>query len=172
VCFGGGDGGGVGGENGNRIWLQHGLTFSRQLLPKAADYSHGPEVGDSLKALLVRALGSTNSRLSAMAGSLLLAVCNNNSMSCIADFSCSFRPSTPATRLVKATGFGNAAGLLASLGQLADFAATGEAVQPSGAERCGRVCLQQLIYQRALPPPPPPSAIRSWTARCQPRWIR
>ncbi|XP_026675900.1 synembryn [Diaphorina citri] len=72
-----------------------------QILPARRDFSSRPEEGDSLLSHLTRCLSSGNTMLRDCCADLLFVLCKEN----------------PA-RLIKYTGYGNAAGMLAARGLL------------------------------------------------------
>eukprot|EP00039_Didymoeca_costata_P012382 m.178126 g.178126 ORF g.178126 m.178126 type:complete len:548 (+) comp15465_c0_seq4:252-1895(+) len=70
-----------------------------KILPKRQDFSQRPEKGNSLSAQLVRLLTEIKSEVTMSVAHLLFLACNEN-----------------ASRLIRRTGFGNAAGFLAGYG--------------------------------------------------------
>ncbi|KHJ45413.1 hypothetical protein D918_04149 [Trichuris suis] len=94
------------------VLLTNIATFNRticryiryQVLPPLRDVHHRPEVGSSLRNKVVRLMTSV-SDVSAVAAEFLFVLCNFN-----------------VDRLIKYTGFGNAAGLLSANGLLAKYA--------------------------------------------------
>lgn len=70
-----------------------------QILPPLKDVQHRPEVGNTMRNKLVRLMTSPNVNLKHLVAHFLFILCKGN-----------------ASRLIKYTGYGNAAGLLASLG--------------------------------------------------------
>lgn len=77
--------------------------FRSEVLPplKAADVAHKPEVGDSYRAQLVRLLTSNTGDVGTLVEEFIFILCKEN-----------------VSRMVKYTGYGNAAGLLARKGLL------------------------------------------------------
>jgi len=76
--------------------------MSDTLFQKASDLKAKPEEGNSLKSRLVSLLTNTTGDISTMVAELLFVLCKEN-----------------VGRLIKHTGYGNAAGLLARRGLMA-----------------------------------------------------
>ena len=74
-------------------------VLKNRLLPRRQDYTQRPERGESLSARLICLMITSNEQVKTVASAFLLALCNES-----------------ASRLVRRTGYGNAAGFLASRG--------------------------------------------------------
>lgn len=70
-----------------------------KIIPRRTDFSQRPEMGESLSAKLIKLLDSPNMEICQSIAELLYVICNKN-----------------VSRLVRRTGFGNAAGFLANRG--------------------------------------------------------
>uniref|UniRef100_A0A3Q2NSF0 Synembryn n=1 Tax=Fundulus heteroclitus TaxID=8078 RepID=A0A3Q2NSF0_FUNHE len=83
-----------------RVHRETRLYIRKHILPPLKDVSHRPEEGDTIKSRLVRLMTHLDTDLKHCAADLLFVLCKEN------------------RRFVKYTGYGNAAGLLATRGLL------------------------------------------------------
>lgn len=106
------------------------------LLPRRTDFSRRPEEGDGPGARLIGCMVSVEANTAHVVAQFLYVLCNRN-----------------AARLVRRTGFGNAAGLLMSLGITQPPAATADSDTESDSE-----CMRNVdpITGRAWDAAPPP----------------
>ncbi|XP_012718524.2 synembryn-A [Fundulus heteroclitus] len=84
-----------------RVHRETRLYIRKHILPPLKDVSHRPEEGDTIKSRLVRLMTHLDTDLKHCAADLLFVLCKEN-----------------VRRFVKYTGYGNAAGLLATRGLL------------------------------------------------------
>ncbi|KAM4715320.1 chaperone Ric-8A-like [Anableps anableps] len=93
------------------------LYIRKHILPPLRDVSHRPEEGDTVKSRLVRLMTHLDTDLKHCAADLLFVLCKEN-----------------VRRFVKYTGYGNAAGLLATRGLLGGQGAISEAQYSSDSD--------------------------------------
>uniref|UniRef100_M4AH55 Synembryn n=1 Tax=Xiphophorus maculatus TaxID=8083 RepID=M4AH55_XIPMA len=93
------------------------LYIRKHILPPLRDVSHRPEEGDTVKSRLVRLMTHLDTDLKHCAADLLFVLCKEN-----------------VRRFVKYTGYGNAAGLLATRGLLGGQRAVSDAQYSSDSD--------------------------------------
>ncbi|XP_014877370.1 synembryn-A-like [Poecilia latipinna] len=93
------------------------LYIRKHILPPLRDVSHRPEDGDTVKSRLVRLMTHLDTDLKHCAADLLFVLCKEN-----------------VRRFVKYTGYGNAAGLLATRGLLGGQRAVSDAQYSSDSD--------------------------------------
>ncbi|XP_054913980.1 synembryn-A isoform X2 [Poeciliopsis prolifica] len=93
------------------------LYIRKHILPPLRDVSHRPEEGDTVKSRLVRLMTHLDTDLKHCAADLLFVLCKEN-----------------VRRFVKYTGYGNAAGLLATRGLLGGQRAVSDAKYSSDSD--------------------------------------
>ncbi|XP_043959298.1 synembryn-A isoform X2 [Gambusia affinis] len=93
------------------------LYIRKHVLPPLRDVSHRPEEGDTVKSRLVRLMTHLDTDLKHCAADLLFVLCKEN-----------------VRRFVKYTGYGNAAGLLATRGLLGGQRAVADAQYSSDSD--------------------------------------